>query len=487
MAVPGSSTANGSLVEPCDVFVAYSRDAQDFSQRLTFRLRRANLRVFLDDRELQEGNPFDASIAKAVESCRTFLFVISARSVAKDSYARTELDWAVKAERSLLSIQAEEHDGVKHPPALDGLTAISTEGDRIAQAVKAVLERLQADVRRKPAPRRRVVFAGVAAGAAAVLAFGVAAALHAFPDKPKDVVLAPPLPDMARIGGKDIISRNEMELGIASAEPYMSWCERLSADEPTCRERVNRLRARGIVVSTFDLDRSEVDSQAFAEWMRRKIRDGRAALSGEFVEPDCQKDILGPLVERVSDKVALWRPRCCGVGAHLIASEGTIQPTPGSPFHVRQAVTCVSAEAASWYCKDQGKRLPTEEEWELAAGGRPKRWLPWDPVGSVRPECSDAVFGRVENGACQKFPRLPGWVEERNRDVTPEGVRALGGNVSEWALRGSRNHGVSAGFVARGGSWAGTAIDMHPTKVVEDLNAASADFGNIGFRCAISR
>jgi formylglycine-generating enzyme required for sulfatase activity len=470
---------------PYDVFVAYSRrDAQDFSERLANRLKYAELRVFIDHGEIEAGTYFDARILRAVESCRIFLFVISPASVADKSYARTELDWAAKARRTLLSIHAVEHDGVKPPPALDGVPVVSTEGERIAQAVSAVLKRLERHQRSRRDPWRRFLWTA-ATVVAALLVLGFVYEPRLVTQKKYEILLPIPRPEMVRVGGTNILLRNEMRVGIASPEAFMDWCRRQKGDEPTCKERAERLRARIAIVSTFDLDRTEVSSQDFAEWIERKIGHGKAKVVGPFVAPDCERDILGPLVERASDKAPLWRPGCCGIGAHVIAPDQRIQPTSkGRPWDVRQAVACVSAEAASWYCADRGKRLPTDEEWELAAGGMQNRWFPWAPEGSAQPACEDAVFGRMGGGACERFPGLPASVDAQNSDKTPEGVSALGGNVSEWVVRSPPNAALSQVFVAKGGSWAAPAIDMHPAKVLVEVNAAAADFPNMGFRCA---
>jgi formylglycine-generating enzyme required for sulfatase activity len=476
-----------TIEAPYDVFVAYSRrDARDFSERLANRLKLARLRVFIDGGEVEEGTSFDASIIRAVKSCRIFLFVMSPASVADKSYARSELDWAKDANRTLLSIHAEHHDGVKPPPALDGVPPISTEGDRIAQAVEAVLKRLERPERRGRDPWH--YFSWTAGAVAAALL------LLGFVHEPGPIVrreyataLPPARPEMARVGGSSTLVRNEVRVGISSPEAFMAWCKRLKGDGATCRERAERLRARAAIVSTFDIDRTEVSAQDFAEWIQRKISHGKAIVVGPFVAPDCQEDILGPLVQRPADRAPLWRPACCGLGAHEIAKDQSIQATgKGKPWDIRQAVACVSAEAASWYCSDRGKRLPTEEEWELAAGGMQNRWLPWAREESVRPECTDAVFDRGDGGVCQHLPNLPAFVHEPNRDVTPQGVRALGGNVSEWVVRSSQDDVPSRTFAAKGGNWSAPAIDMHPAKVLVEVNADSADYPNVGFRCARS-
>ena len=89
----------------------------------------------------------------------------------------------------------------------------------------------------------------------------------------------------------------------------------------------------------------------------------------------------------------------------------------------------VSWDGALAYCEKHGKRLPTEAEWEFAARGVSKRTYPW---GEAAPSCETVTYGRHPGGPCEGRPTQPDDVRAPTHDVTPEGIRSLGGNVSEW-------------------------------------------------------
>lgn len=230
---------------------------------------------------------------------------------------------------------------------------------------------------------------------------------------------------------------------------------------------------REVTVDPFALERTEVTNAQLADWLSRQpvhveghrfVRDGSGAL----------------LLD-------------------LHSLHGGIEPV-GSAFRARTGMAQKPVVQVTWfgaqrYCRELGRRLPTEAEWELAARGPSGRRFPW---GAGEPRCGDVVFGAPAGAGCPAVAG-PADVGTSSGDVTPEGLRDLGGNVAEWVADayvapyracGAECRNPVAGApdagaverVVRGGDWQAPAVASRgAARARSDQGAAQV---NVGFRCA---
>jgi formylglycine-generating enzyme required for sulfatase activity len=184
-----------------------------------------------------------------------------------------------------------------------------------------------------------------------------------------------------------------------------------------------------VTVGAFCMDRTEVTVDAYA----------KCVASGKCVEPGAD-------------------PACNGASR------------PNHP------VNCVSAKQALEYCASVGKRLPSEEEWELAARGASGRKYPW---GDAIPSAQVCWQREKSEGTCE--------VGSAQGGATPEGIVDLTGNVLEWTSSKPCSYAdanlCKEGRVVRGGSW----YAAQPSGLRTTRRWDWPEFSRLpilGFRCA---
>ena len=141
-----------------------------------------------------------------------------------------------------------------------------------------------------------------------------------------------------------------------------------------------------------------------------------------------------------------------------------------------RAFANVSHEEARRLCAAKGGRLPTEDEWMVAAMGDRARRYPWGDTGAV---CRRAAWG-LASGPCAEGATGPDTVGAHPDGRTPTGIHDLAGNVDEWVCAGA-----DCRPMARGGSWKTSLATDLRTWLGRETNGAADP--TTGFRCAYSR
>ncbi|HJM39302.1 MAG TPA: SUMF1/EgtB/PvdO family nonheme iron enzyme [Planctomycetota bacterium] len=208
-------------------------------------------------------------------------------------------------------------------------------------------------------------------------------------------------------------------------------------------------KEREIKVSAFYLDKYEVTCSEFSRFL-----------------------LAQPLALREEHLPSTWR-----------------WSSDGSPLfpdgHAAHSVTGVSWSTASQYAEWVGKRLPTENEWQIAASGFSQRRYPLgDLFDASKINCQAHGAGQVLPS--RQFPE----------DSTPQGILCMTGNVREWVsdlyeepinsdrAKSVRDAGPESMAVLKGGSWRDD-----PAKSQAHYRwlfpATDTRLSYVGFRCAM--
>ena len=146
-----------------------------------------------------------------------------------------------------------------------------------------------------------------------------------------------------------------------------------------------------------------------------------------------------------------------------------------------RAASGMTRDEAAAFCVRRGGRLPSEDEWIVAATAAttPARRYPWGDTGAV---CRRAAWG-LSAGPCGAGADGPDTVGAHPDGDSALGLHDLAGNVAEWVaplVDGGLDGGPG---VAKGGCWASAlASDLRVWARLE-LEPAARD-SRVGLRCA---
>jgi eukaryotic-like serine/threonine-protein kinase len=209
------------------------------------------------------------------------------------------------------------------------------------------------------------------------------------------------------------------------------------------------LHGQSATLDDFFLDRTEVSSDAFAEFVD----------AGGYAQTGLWADGAAAHAHRFVDRTGMSAPR----------GWSSQRPPPGAG---RLPVTGVSWFEADAYCRFREARLPTLFEWEKAArDGRLAVGagvvMPWGYLGARGTADGRANFAGEGPVAVDAHPF----------GISAYGAHAMAGNAKEWLANAAED-----GRALTGGSWT-DPVYMFAEVGAMDPAAAAAD---VGFRCARS-
>ena len=153
---------------------------------------------------------------------------------------------------------------------------------------------------------------------------------------------------------------------------------------------------------------------------------------------------------------------------------------PGNEAH---PINCVDWKQANDVCAFAGKRLPSEEEWELAARGTDGRRFPWkdgDPADQLCWNGDGNDRGRGNRQGTCPVASYPG-------GASPFGALDMAGNVWEWTSSPycpyTRRDCGADKRVIRGGGW-NNLVPAYVRAQDRTKEAPGSRPDNLGVRCA---
>jgi serine/threonine-protein kinase len=151
----------------------------------------------------------------------------------------------------------------------------------------------------------------------------------------------------------------------------------------------------------------------------------------------------------------------------------------GKPGRGAHPMNCVNREEAKAYCAWKHRRLPSEEEWQLAAEGGEGRRYPWGAEVPGDRACWDGAGNRAGAGKRAGTCAVKAFAGGKSA----HGAFDLAGNVWEWTS--SCIDADCKQVSVRGGAWFNDGPTALRASLRQGESPATRSPG-VGFRCARS-
>ncbi|CAN5411477.1 hypothetical protein BH10CHL1_BH10CHL1_06780 [soil metagenome] len=171
--------------------------------------------------------------------------------------------------------------------------------------------------------------------------------------------------------------------------------------------------------------------------------------------------------------------RLCYQAGHCAKPDSNASATRADyfsePAFANFPVVSVDWSDANAFCKWVGKRLPTAEEWEIAAGFAPAtgHYYPFPWGAQFQPQLANSL---VTPGHDTQIVGL-----YHPQGDSPLGVSDMAGNVAEWTAT-SPDADADGNYLVKGGSFQDRPVALRATASMPEAGEMAAPW--LGFRCA---
>lgn len=457
------------------IFISYSRKDLTFVKKLAFDLQDAGYDVWYDLTDLEGGDRWSVEISNAIKESNAFIVVVSPRSIESD-WVEKEFLFASNQHKRIIPILFEACD---LPLWLLNIHYINVQGKNYETNFPYILEALKEEPGTKDGKPQAITvikdkldarwLAGGLILVALILAlvFGLPALLSGPEPTPTTEATQTPERSEPKSTATTVIETD-------TPIPSPTWTATLAVT-PTLAPEVTVGGAEMVLIpsgvflmgteDSLSSDEQPVHFVGLVDFYIDKYEVTNAQYKKCLQEAKCE-----------------WPEN-----RHLLLDESMA----GHP------VVNVTWDMAQNFCSWRGTRLPTEAEWEKAAGGGKGNDYPWGGKvsGKMLNFCDlNCTRDNREKGVNDKYTYTAP-VGTYPDGASPYGVLDMAGNVWEWTADwySSRYYRVSPTEnptgpengqyrVLRGGSWYDLPIG---TRIYERYfrNPADRDT-SIGFRCA---